>query len=336
MAASTLANSCVMINALLISWAAMSFNLRQIEVFRAVMITGSIRGASQLLFVSQPAVSRLLSHTEVRVGFPLFERIRGRLFATPEAKKLFHEVEVVYAGVKRVNELARELSEHQEGILNLIASPSVGQAVVPMAMAEYRHSNPQVKLTFQYLGHTPLTERLLDRQADLAMTILPVNHPNLEMEELGSGRLVCICPYNHPLAPRPPPAGPARHALGGRPAAVPADLVRPRLALRRDGGRAVRGQRRDRARRDRGRLAAERLRAGAGGRGHRAGRRVLGPQLGLEQVRGAPGAQLAGAQSHAGAAAHRADVAVGAGIRRRAAGCDGTRGFPGFYAGDLT
>ncbi len=180
----------------------MAFNLRQIEVFRAVMITGSIRGAAQLLFVSQPAVSRLLSHTEARVGFPLFERIRGRLFATPEAKKLFHEVEQVYAGVKRVNELARELSEHQEGILNLVASPSVGQAVIPLAMAEFRHSNPQVKLTFQYLGHTPLTERLLNRQADLAVTILPVIHPNLEMEELGSGRLVCICPYNHPLARR--------------------------------------------------------------------------------------------------------------------------------------
>src|SRR6218665_323701 len=192
----------------------MSFNLRQIEVFRAVMITGSIRGASQLLFVSQPAVSRLLSHTEARVGFPLFERIRGRLFATPEAKKLFHEVEVVYGGVKRVNELARELREHQEGILNLVASPSVGQAVVPMAMAEYRHSNPQVKLTFQSLGQAALTERLLDRQADLAMTILPVNHPNLEMEELGSGRLVCICPYNHPLppAPRPPPRLPPPRA----------------------------------------------------------------------------------------------------------------------------
>jgi len=180
----------------------MSFNLRQIEVFRAVMITGSIRGASQLLFVSQPAVSRLLSHTEARVGFPLFERIRGRLYATPEAKKLFHEVEQVYAGVKRVNELARELSEHQEGILNLVASPSVGQMVIPMAMAEYRHSSPQVKLTFHYLGQTPLMERLLNRQADLALSILPVNHPNLEMEEIGSGRLVCICPYNHPLARR--------------------------------------------------------------------------------------------------------------------------------------
>lgn len=166
------------------------------------MITGSIRGAAQLLFVSQPAVSRLLSHTEVRVGFPLFERIRGRLFATPEAKKLFHEVEQVYAGVTRINELARELSEHQEGILNLVASPSVGQWLIPLSMAEYRHTHAQVKLSFHYLGHTPLMDRLLNRQADLGFTILPVHHPNLEMEEIGSGRLVCICPYNHPIARR--------------------------------------------------------------------------------------------------------------------------------------
>ena len=56
-------------------------NLRQIEVFRAVMITGSVSGAARLLHVSIPAVSRLLSHTESRLGFLLFERVKGRLHA---------------------------------------------------------------------------------------------------------------------------------------------------------------------------------------------------------------------------------------------------------------
>ena len=180
----------------------MSLNLRQIEVFRAVMITGSISGASQLLFVSQPAVSRLLSHTESRVGFALFERIKGRLYATPEAKKLFREVKQVYAGVQRVNELARELGEHREGILNVVSSPSIGQMVIPQVMAAFRHAHPQVKLGFQFLGYAPLVERLLNHQADLGVTILPVEHPNLESTPLGSGRLVCICPYNHPLSRR--------------------------------------------------------------------------------------------------------------------------------------
>src|SRR6218665_3236605 len=144
----------------------MSFNLRQIEVFRAVMITGSIRGASQLLFVSQPAVSRLVSHTEARVGFPLFERIRGRLFATPAAKKLFHEVEVVYAGVKRVNELARELSQHHQRILNLITPstpppprrpPPGVPALLPFPLISYDRDSPfgaMVGALFEASGET--------------------------------------------------------------------------------------------------------------------------------------------------------------------------------------
>ncbi|AMG90656.1 LysR family transcriptional regulator [Bordetella bronchiseptica] len=182
----------------------MKLNLRQIEVFRAVMITGSIRGASELLFVSQPAVSRLLSHMEQRIGFALFERIRGRLYATLEARKLFHEVEAVYAGVQRVNDMARDLFEHQEGILNLVASPSLGQMLIPAAIAQYRQAHPQVKLSFHHLTQAPLTERLLKRQADLALTILPAGHPNLEQEEIGAARMVLICPPGHPLAGREP------------------------------------------------------------------------------------------------------------------------------------
>lgn len=178
----------------------MKLNLRQVEVFRAVMMTGSIRGASELLFVSQPAVSRLLSHMEQQIGFALFERIRGRLHATQEAKKLYHEVEAVYEKMQRLNELANELKEHQEGILNLVASPSLGQMLIPSAIARYRQHHPQVKLGFHYLTHLPLAERLLKQQADLAITILPLNHPNLAQEEIGTGKMVCICPYNHPLS----------------------------------------------------------------------------------------------------------------------------------------
>ncbi|CAJ3076526.1 LysR family transcriptional regulator [Burkholderia pseudomallei] len=63
----------------------MRLNLRQIEVFRAIMLTGSISGAAKLLHVSQPAVSRLISYAEQRLGLALFERIKGRLYPTPEA-----------------------------------------------------------------------------------------------------------------------------------------------------------------------------------------------------------------------------------------------------------
>ena len=59
-------------------------NLRQMEVFRAVMLTGGVGGAAQLLHVSQPAISKVLAQAQKQAGFALFERVKGRLLPTLE------------------------------------------------------------------------------------------------------------------------------------------------------------------------------------------------------------------------------------------------------------
>lgn len=81
-----------------------ALNLRQIEVFRAIMMAGSISGAGRMLHVSQPAVSRVLALTESRLGYRLFERVKSRLSPTAEARRLYAEVEQVYGGIQRVND----------------------------------------------------------------------------------------------------------------------------------------------------------------------------------------------------------------------------------------
>lgn len=48
--------------------------LRHIEVFQAIVQTGSISAAARLLNVSQPNISRVLNHAEQQLGFALFER----------------------------------------------------------------------------------------------------------------------------------------------------------------------------------------------------------------------------------------------------------------------
>ena len=87
----------------------MRFKLRQMEVFRAVMLTGSMNGAA-LLFVSQPAVSRLIAHAEQSLGLQLFARDKGKLTPTPEAQRLFEEVGPLFEEALRIDELARDLA----------------------------------------------------------------------------------------------------------------------------------------------------------------------------------------------------------------------------------
>lgn len=68
---------------------AKGINLRQVEAFRAVMQSGSITAAAELMSVTQPAVSRLIKYFESRIGFALFTREKGRIRPTAEAFSLF-------------------------------------------------------------------------------------------------------------------------------------------------------------------------------------------------------------------------------------------------------
>lgn len=176
------------------------FNLRQIEVFRSIMVTGSISRASKLLNVSQPAVSRMLSHLEQRLGLLLFERVKGRLYPTPEAKRLLTEVNTVYQGVQRVNEVAEDLIEHRLGHLRVACSPSLGQGLLPRAVSLFLRQHPDARVSIFTLVPQVLTQALLTQQADLGVVLLPEPHPNLLSEFLYRNRLVAALPADHPLA----------------------------------------------------------------------------------------------------------------------------------------
>jgi DNA-binding transcriptional LysR family regulator len=175
-------------------------NLRQLEVFRAVMLTGSVSDAARLLHVSAPAVSRLLAHTEGRLGFALFERIKGRLHPTAEARRLYQEVEQVHAGVLRISELAEDLAQRRYGLLSVVSSPSIGQQLVPEAVARFHAGHPQVHLRFHCLSHERLKEQVLAGLVDLGISTLPMEHPMLSTRTIACSDLICICPIDHPLA----------------------------------------------------------------------------------------------------------------------------------------
>ena len=177
-------------------------NLRQIEVFRAIMLAGSVSGAGRMLHVSQPAISRMLSLTEDRLGFKLFERQRTRLFPTAEARRLFTEVEGLYRGMERVNDLARNLARSGAGSLRIVASASYGERLIPMTLQRVVQRNPGAQISCRNVTYDELTARFLTGDADVGISMTAPDHANLESVELGRDALVCLLPATHPLARR--------------------------------------------------------------------------------------------------------------------------------------
>ena len=110
-------------------------SLRQIEVFRAVMLSGSINGASQMLHVAQPSLSRVVKRTEDVLGFKLFERTRGRLVPTNEAGVLLNLVGRVYRQLDELDEAVARLTKGEGGLFRLGCTGSPGRCLVPRAVA---------------------------------------------------------------------------------------------------------------------------------------------------------------------------------------------------------
>lgn len=68
-------------------------------------------GAARLLHVSQPNVTRVLAHTEQQLSFALFERVKGRLVPTQEAKALLPEAEKVYQQLGQFRSLTNKVKQ---------------------------------------------------------------------------------------------------------------------------------------------------------------------------------------------------------------------------------
>src|SRR4051794_32081277 len=112
-------------------------NLRQMEVFHAIMLTGTVTAAARMLNISQPAVTSMLQHAEDGLKFRLFERVKGRLRPTPEAHALFVQVQQVFDSVHVVDRTISGLRDARTGTLDIVAIPVVGATLLPAAIGAF-------------------------------------------------------------------------------------------------------------------------------------------------------------------------------------------------------
>src|SRR5680860_1373474 len=117
-------------------------NLRQIEAFRAVFLTGSMTAAGDIMGISQPAVSRLIRDLEAEIGTRLFDRKGTRISATSDAVMLSREVERSFHGLDRIARAAEEMTRARRGALKIIATPATSIGWLPRIIARFRDERP--------------------------------------------------------------------------------------------------------------------------------------------------------------------------------------------------
>lgn len=176
--------------------------LRHIEVFNAVMLTGSVSGAARLINVTQPAVSRILQHAELQLGFALFQRAKGRLMPTTEALTLYPHIERLFGQLDEVQRLAGNLKAGGAAKeLRILTVLALSYEILPHAIKLFRVKHPDIPITIKAL-HTPqIVSGLALQEADVGFLFSATfgaasgaPHSALSYEHLADGRMVCIAP----------------------------------------------------------------------------------------------------------------------------------------------
>ncbi len=166
--------------------------LRQIEVFHAIYSSGSMTNAARLLNVSQPSVSKVLAHAEQQLGYSLFDRVKGKLIATPEAHRLFGLVSNVFEHVDRLRHVAENLRASDIGKVRIAATPAFGVDVLPTAIASYLEHHDETRFEIETLHHDEIAGALLESRVDIGLLFDPVATPGLSEEVLATGEFVVI------------------------------------------------------------------------------------------------------------------------------------------------
>ncbi len=176
--------------------------LRQIEVVRAVMITGSLAGAAKLLGVSAPGLSRLMKYTERSLGLRLFDRRDGRFVPSAEAADVFEQVNIIFSQVGGLTSMLERMKQGDAFELRIGSVPSIAAVMVPRAFRATRDRFPRLRGDINILKIEEAIDCILLNEAEVVAVSHALDHPAIDFVPLAWGRLFCIVPEDHELAKR--------------------------------------------------------------------------------------------------------------------------------------
>lgn len=175
-------------------------NLRQIEVFQAVMRSGSVTAGAELLNLSQPAVSRQIERLEKVSNLKLFRRVGRGLQPTPEGLAFYEEVKRAFVGLENLRNIADTISNFNTGHLRITALPALGFGFLPRAISRFSVLYPGVEVSLQVRSSGAVRSVTATQEFDLGFLPAAPGDGDHHAQHFAGVDAVCILPSGHALS----------------------------------------------------------------------------------------------------------------------------------------
>lgn len=175
-------------------------NLYHLRVFMTVAEHEHITRASEELYLSQPAVTKIVQSLEQEVGQKLVERQGRRIALTYAGQVLRTYARRMFALEREMEEALAALSDIETGEVTLAANHVTGVYLLPTIVARFRARYPCVKINLEILKSREIIESTLEWRLDFGLVeVDPAELPlGLEYETVAHDELILVVAPSHP------------------------------------------------------------------------------------------------------------------------------------------
>ena len=179
------------------------FTLQQLRIIKAIASENSFTRAAEILFISQPSLSKQVKLLENRLGILLINRESNKISLTEAGKLFLQYSERILALCEESCRALNDLKNGDRGSLTVGASQTIGTYLMPRVLALFAQHYPQINLKVQVDSTRFIAKNVVNRDIDIA--VVGGDVPDdlkkyLKIESFVEDELTLIIPKSHPFA----------------------------------------------------------------------------------------------------------------------------------------
>lgn len=174
----------------------LNYSLKELEALRAVLTTGTTTAAAKRLGISQPAVSRSLSHLEARMNTTLFQREGLRLVPTAEALTFNRRLDGLFDALSDI-EGTEERDELET--LRVAAPPTLSHRFLTERIASFAENHPAGLIKMEICTSEEVAIGVIEQTFDIGISSTDEARAGLKLLPFRRSRTMFAAKAGHPL-----------------------------------------------------------------------------------------------------------------------------------------
>jgi DNA-binding transcriptional LysR family regulator len=179
------------------------FTLQQLRILKAVATEENLTRAAELLYVSQPSLSKQIKTLEKNLDVLLINRENNKISLTENGKVFLQYCERILALCEESCRVLVDLKNGERGNLTVGASQTIGTYLMPRVLALFAQNYPQIDLKVQVNSTRIIAKNIVNREIDIAVVggeIPEELKKNLSVKHFVEDEFSLIISKSHPFA----------------------------------------------------------------------------------------------------------------------------------------